>query len=360
MVSFGFAFVFTGLLLPLYIHWLKRLKIGQFIREEGPQSHVAKANTPTTGGVVFVLVVAASLILFSVLTHYCSPVAIASIILAISCAVLGLTDDLAKFMNRANKGLSAASRLLLEILFGAIFGLFLIYIQPQAKDLIISMSSYITGTGLATAHIFTLPNSVFIGLAIAVVASTTNSVNLNDGMDGLAAGVALPIFLTLSIMLVKTNNLSLAFIAVCCAGALAAFLLFNCYPARIFMGDVGSLFLGGLLAALVLSSGLTIWFIPLSLIYIFEALSVIIQVSVFKLTKPFEPPAPMNKLSLAIYKLTHKLPGEGKRVFRMSPLHHHFEAVLSEKGITEWQVVLCFWFVELVICFSVLAAFSRF
>ena len=145
-----------------------------------------------------------------------------------------------------------------------------------------------------------------------------------------------------------------------CAGALAAFLLFNCYPAKIFMGDVGSLFLGGLLAALVLCSGLTIWFIPLTLIYILETLSVIIQVSYFKLTKPYNPPKPMNKISLGFYKLTHKLPGEGKRIFRMSPLHHHFEAIMADKGIQEWQVVLGFWFVQLLICFLVLAAFSRF
>jgi len=360
MVPFGFAFVFTVLVLPFYISWLKRLQIGQFIREEGPASHVAKAKTPTTGGVLFVLAVSVSLIVFSILTDHYSMVAIATTILAAACALLGLTDDLAKFMNRANRGLSAASRLLLEMLFGAIFGLFLLYIQPQAKDLIVSMSSFVTSAGLATAHVLTLPNFVFVGLAIAMIASTTNSVNLNDGMDGLAAGVALPILLTLSIMLTKTNNLSLALIAMSCAGALTAFLFFNCYPARVFMGDVGSLFLGGLLGALVLASGLTIWFIPLASIYILEALSVIIQVSVFKLTKAYEPPLPMNKLSLTIYKLTHKLPGEGKRIFRMSPLHHHFEAVLAEKGIPEWQVVLGFWLVQLVICFAVLAAFSRF
>ena len=193
-----------------------------------------------------------------------------------------------------------------------------------------------------------------------MICATTNSVNLNDGMDGLAAGTAVSYFLTLAVMLFTTNNLSLALIAMACAGTLAAFLLFNAYPAKIFMGDIGSLFIGGLLAALVLSSGLTIWFIPLALIYILETLSVLTQVSYFKLTKPYTPPSPMNKVSLALYKLTHKLPGEGKRIFRMAPLHHHFEAVLAEKGVSEWQTVLAFWIVQLFICFIVLAAFYRF
>ncbi len=285
---------------------------------------------------------------------------IAIAILAAACGLLGLTDDLAKFMNRTNRGLSASRRLLIEMLLGALFGFLLLYIQPQAKDLIVSISSFVTSAGLSTAHVFTLPNLVFIVLAMCMIASTTNSVNLNDGMDGLATGIAVPIFLSLSLMLIKTNNLSLALLAIACAGALSAFLLFNCYPAKIFMGDVGSLFLGGLLGALVLSGGLTIWFIPLALIYILESLSVILQVSVFKLTKPYSPAVPMNHISLAIYKLTHKLPGEGKRIFRMSPLHHHFEVLLAEKGITEWQVVLGFWLVQLVICVAVLAAFSRF
>ena len=177
----------------------------------------------------------------------------------------------------------------------------------------------------ATANLLTLPAILFVILAIILVASTTNSVNLNDGMDGLAAGIALPIFLTLTLMMLKTNNFSLSLLSISCAGSLAAFLLFNRYPAKIFMGDVGSLFLGGMLAGLVLSSGLTIWFIPLALIYILESLSVIIQVSYFKLTKPFTPSTHMNIFSLFLYKLTHKLPGEGIRLLRMSPLHHHFE-----------------------------------
>jgi phospho-N-acetylmuramoyl-pentapeptide-transferase len=359
-VSFLFTFVFTALLMPVYINWLKHFQIGQFIREEGPSSHAVKAKTPTTGGVFFIIAVSLAFILISVINHYFNPTALAVLLVAIACGLIGLVDDAAKIFNKANKGLSASKRLLLETIFGAIFAGALLYMLPQAKDIILTMSSYITTIGESTAHVFSLPVFIFIPLVIAVIVATTNSVNLNDGMDGLAAGVAFPIFLTLAILLIKTNNLSLALIAMAGAGVLVAFLIYNWYPAKIFMGDVGSLFLGGLIASLVLASGLTLWFIPLAVLYILETLSVIIQVSYFKLTKPYQPPKPINKLSLAMYKLTHKLPGEGKRIFRMSPLHHHFEAVMAEKGISEWQVVLGFWFVQLFICSCVLAAFSRF
>jgi phospho-N-acetylmuramoyl-pentapeptide-transferase len=123
------------------------------------------------------------------------------------------------------------------------------------------------------------------------------------------------------------------------------------------MGDTGSLFIGGALAGLVAASGLLFWFIPLALIYIIETLSVIIQVVYFKLTKAYTPEQPMSKPKLILTKLTKRLPGEGKRFFRMAPLHHHFEAVGADKGIAEWQVVAGFWVAQLVICVAVAAAY---
>jgi phospho-N-acetylmuramoyl-pentapeptide-transferase len=123
------------------------------------------------------------------------------------------------------------------------------------------------------------------------------------------------------------------------------------------MGDTGSLFIGGLIAALVIASGTVLYFIPLSLVFIAEAVSVMLQVSYFKLTKSYTPERPMSTPALAVYKLTHRLPGEGKRLFRMAPLHHHFEAVLAEKGVKEWQVVAGFWAVQAVLCLFVLLLF---
>src|SRR5205085_4570311 len=134
----------------------------------------------------------------------------------------------------------------------------------------------------------------------------------------------------------------LAAVAAAGAGSVAGFLIYNRYKASIFMGDTGSLFLGGLMASLVLAGRLEIWFIPLSLIYILETLSVMIQVVYFKLTKDYQPEKAMSGPALVWLKLTRRLPGEGKRIFRMAPLHHHFEAVGAEKGLKEWQVVACF------------------
>jgi phospho-N-acetylmuramoyl-pentapeptide-transferase len=123
------------------------------------------------------------------------------------------------------------------------------------------------------------------------------------------------------------------------------------------MGDTGSLFLGGMMAALVIAGGIVFWFVPLSLIYIVEALSVIAQRNYFRLTKPYTPEKPMSPVALAFYKVTHKLPGEGKRIFRKTPIHHHFEELLAEKDVPESQVVLYFWLVQLALCLGVLAIF---
>lgn len=346
---FVFAFAVTSIFLPFYIKWLKTIQLGQFIREEGPASHAVKAKTPTTGGVSFILATLVSIVLFYKVDQVWSWLSVAVICSALLCAGLGLSDDLSKFKNRANKGLSARLRLLLEMSLGILFGLLLLYIAPQARYLVCSLNSH---------SFFVLPVPLFFCLSLFLVPATTNAVNLHDGMDGLAASTTMIIFTSLALMLVAMGDFHLALMAASCSGALLGFLLFNRYPAQIFMGDTGSLFLGGLLAALVLSSGLLLWFIPLSLVYILETISVIIQVSYFKLTKPYTGPKIFrNKLFLACYKLTHKLPGEGKRLLRMSPLHHHFEAVLAERGIAEWQVVLGFWLVQLLVCLIVLAAF---
>ncbi len=298
------------------------------------------------GGVAFVVATLISLVLFyicCVFSDYSISLdimAIAAAVIAFTCALLGAIDDLAKLRNRANQGLSARVRMLTEMSLGTLLAIVILKINPQATHLITFHSA------------ITVPPLIFICLSIFLVAATTNAVNLHDGMDGLATGTGLLILVSLALMFWHLENYGLVLLATSCAGALSGFLLFNRYPAKIFMGDTGSLFLGGLLAASVLTSGLLFWFIPLALIYILETLSVIVQVSYFKLTKTSDEPW--------WYKLTHKLPGEGKRLFRMAPLHHHFEAVLAEKDISEWQVVLGFWLVQLLLCVLVLAVFFTF
>jgi len=291
-----------------------------------------------------------------------------AIVLAVGllCGLVGLADDSAKVRQKANKGISASLRLGTETILGALLGLALTLAGPvclilpqalaQALGLNASSAALLT---MADIHNYvTLPVILVIALGAFLTAATTNAVNLHDGMDGLAAGTSTQVFATLAVMLFLVGQPGYATISATVALALLGFLVFNKNPAKIFMGDTGSLFIGGLMAALVLAGGLTLYFVPLSLIYIAEALSVMMQVSYFKLTKPYKPEKPMSLPALVVLKLTKRLPGEGKRLFRMAPLHHHFEAVLQPKGWAESQVVAAFWVVQFVLCILTLTLFE--
>jgi phospho-N-acetylmuramoyl-pentapeptide-transferase len=267
---------------------------------------------------------------------------------ALICGGIGFLDDYAKIRHKTNAGLSAKLRLGSETVIGALLGFVLVQFPgPHTGALYV----------FASHRLVPLPMPVFILLAAFLVAATTNALNLHDGMDGLAAGTSALVLTTLTVMLIMTGHLPLAIISATACGAILGFLAYNKNPAQIFMGDTGSLFIGGLIAALVIASGTVLYFIPLSLIYIGEAVSVMLQVSYFKLTKEYAPDRAMSAPALAIYKLTHRLPGEGKRLFRMAPLHHHFEAVLEEKGVKEWQLVAGFWAVQALLCLVVLVVF---
>jgi phospho-N-acetylmuramoyl-pentapeptide-transferase len=181
--------------------------------------------------------------------------------------------------------------------------------------------------------------------------ATTNAVNLHDGMDGLASGTCILILCTMAAIFAQTRQFSLSFLSLIVVASLVAFFFYNRNPAKIFMGDTGSLFLGGLLAALALAGGTLLWFVPLTAIYIAEVISVFIQTTYFKLTKPYTPDKPMS--TLALIKVKWKLKAEGKRYFRMAPLHHHFEMVLAERGVKEKKVVGYFWLAQALICLVV-------
>lgn len=358
--------------MPLYICWLKKFRIDQQLREEGPKSHAHKAKTPTMGGLCFMLTTALSLIGWSFFSTAKPDLGACAVIFAIGflCGVIGLLDDLAKVRQKANKGLSAALRLATETILGLVLG-FVLSLTGQVslvlpQLLANSMGLHVPPIALAqmdqmrecSAYFFLpLPAIAAILLAAFLIAATTNAVNLHDGMDGLAAGTATQVFATLAVMHFALNQTGYATISATAALALCAFLLYNKNPAKIFMGDTGSLFIGGLMAALVVGGGLTLYFVPLSLIYIAEALSVMLQVTYFKLTKPYTPEKPISYPALIFLKLTKRLPGEGKRLFAMAPLHHHFEAVLGPRGWTEWQVVAAFWAVQFVLCLATLAFF---
>ena len=282
------AFFLTVLMLPRLIKYLHVLKFGQAIREEGPQSHMHKKGTPTMGGISFIVSIVISLIVAMILDSGNIQYYILFIYTTISFSVIGYIDDMLIVVKKKNDGLAPRKKLMLQILFSVIFYILVTYIY---KDI-----NYIHIPGLD----YNL-NISYLYLIFLVFWQTgfSNAVNLTDGLDGLATSVTIITTSTFALLAYKEKNLPVLVFCLTIVGALLGFLIFNRNPAKIFMGDTGSLALGGILAAISVILHKEIAFLFIGLVYILETLSVIIQVAYFKKT--------------------------GKRIFKMSPLHHHFE-----------------------------------
>ena len=282
------AFFLTVLMLPRLIKYLHVLKFGQAIREEGPQSHMHKKGTPTMGGISFIVSIVISLIVAMILDSGNFQYYILFIYTTISFSIIGYIDDMLIVVKKKNDGLAPRKKLMLQILFSVIFYILVTYIY---KDM-----NYIHIPGLD----YNL-NISYLYLIFLVFWQTgfSNAVNLTDGLDGLATSVTIITTSTFALLAYKENNFPVLVFCLTIVGALLGFLLFNKNPAKIFMGDTGSLALGGILAAISVILHKEIAFLFIGLVYILETLSVIIQVAYFKKT--------------------------GKRIFKMSPLHHHFE-----------------------------------
>ena len=282
------AFFLTVLMLPRLIKYLHVLKFGQAIREEGPQSHMHKKGTPTMGGISFIVSIVISLIIAMILDSGNFQYYILFIYTTISFSIIGYIDDMLIVVKKKNDGLAPRKKLMLQILFSVIFYILITFIY---KDI-----NYIHIPGLD----YNL-NISYLYLIFLVFWQTgfSNAVNLTDGLDGLATSVTIITTSTFALLAYKENNFPVLVFCLTIVGALLGFLLFNKNPAKIFMGDTGSLALGGILAAISVILHKEIAFLFIGLVYILETLSVIIQVAYFKKT--------------------------GKRIFKMSPLHHHFE-----------------------------------
>lgn len=282
------AFFLTVLMLPRLIKYLHVLKFGQAIREEGPQSHMHKKGTPTMGGISFIVSIVISLIVAMILDSGNIQYYILFIYTTISFSIIGYIDDMLIVVKKKNDGLAPRKKLMLQILFSVIFYILVTFIY---KDI-----NYIHIPGLD----YNL-NISYLYLIFLVFWQTgfSNAVNLTDGLDGLATSVTIITTSTFALLAYKENNFPVLVFCLTIVGALLGFLLFNKNPAKIFMGDTGSLALGGILAAISVILHKEIAFLFIGLVYILETLSVIIQVAYFKKT--------------------------GKRIFKMSPLHHHFE-----------------------------------
>ena len=282
------AFFLTVLMLPRLIKYLHVLKFGQAIREEGPQSHMHKKGTPTMGGISFIVSIVISLIVAMILDSGNIQYYILFIYTTISFSIIGYIDDMLIVVKKKNDGLAPRKKLMLQILFSVIFYILVTFIY---KDI-----NYIHIPGLD----YNL-NISYLYLIFLVFWQTgfSNAVNLTDGLDGLATSVTIITTSTLALLAYKENNFPVLVFCLTIVGSLIGFLLFNRNPAKIFMGDTGSLALGGILAAISVILHKEVAFLFIGLVYILETLSVIIQVAYFKKT--------------------------GKRIFKMSPLHHHFE-----------------------------------
>lgn len=279
------AFVICAASGPLVIPLLHKLKFGQSIRGCGPQAHQKKSGTPTMGGLMILLAVLVTVLVWCRLT----PAVLIALLLTFGHAVIGFIDDYIKVVMKRNLGLTAKQKLLLQVLLAGAY-VYYLELQPQAV-----LSLDIPGTELM------LPlGSWYYLLVLVLLVGTTNAVNLTDGLDGLAASVTVPVTLAYAYIAYQLGNTDLSMFALALTGACLGFLVFNHYPAKVFMGDTGSLALGGGIAALALLTRTELLLVILGGIYVMEAASVILQVGYFKKTG-------------------------GKRIFRMTPIHHHFE-----------------------------------
>lgn len=315
-----FPLLSCGIVSALAGQWivplLNRLKTGQIIQEDGPQTHLVKAGTPTMGGIFFVPVaVVISLILVSIKLV---PTGISSRFIAVGLLTLGYCligwiDDWQVLRQKSNKGISPRMKLGLQILLGTIFTVWLMW----HESIVVTQVNLPGGIELSLGWLF-LPLGVF------VLAAQSNATNFTDGVDGLAAGTGAIAFLGLGAIINFTHP-DLAVICACLSGGCLGFLVHNHNPARVFMGDTGSLAIGGALGAIGLSSGCLWELFIISGIFFVESLSVIAQITYYKATKDSE--------------------GKGKRLFKMAPIHHHLEL----SGWTETQVVGSFYLINIVL-----------
>ena len=304
LLSFGGSLIVTLLVMPRLIPFLHKIKFGQSIRKEGPKSHMVKTGTPTMGGIVFVIVP----ILVMLILHPAAFTSMEMLIIIfayLGYALIGFVDDFLIVVKKNNDGLKPSIKFLMQSILAIIF--YLIY-QSIAE----------TSIQLPVLHMTLELGILYFVIIFIMFTAESNAVNLTDGLDGLCAGtslIAMAPFILFA-LLQKNNDLAMFLLAVC--GSLLGYLRFNLHPAKIFMGDTGSLAIGGLLAASAMILKQEILLILIGGVFVLEVLSVVIQVTSFKLT--------------------------GKRVFRMAPLHHHFE----EGGMKETQVVLMFWCVGFI------------
>ncbi|MBQ6839433.1 MAG: phospho-N-acetylmuramoyl-pentapeptide-transferase [Oscillospiraceae bacterium] len=309
LITAAVCTVLTGAIGYFLLPVLRALKAGQSIREDGPIWHNYKAGTPMMGGLMFIASAILCLLgsLFTMQDH----TAFYVLVLALCFGVIGFLDDFFKMKYKRNLGLTSAQKALLQMAVSAIY-LYILY-----KQGVMSGSLYIPFVNTVVP----MHPLVYIFFAMFVMVGCVNAVNLTDGVDGLSSSVTIPVMIFFTAAAVLKGKYDLALLPACLVGGLVAYLFYNWHPAKVFMGDTGSLFLGGVVCAMAFALDMPLILVLVGIVYIMETLSVILQVAYFKLT-------------------------HGKRLFKMSPIHHHFEMC----GWKEEKICIVFTAVSAVMC----------
>ena len=308
------GFLITVLLSPVFIPFLRRLKFGQSIREEGPKSHQKKSGTPTMGGIVILLSVTLST--FIMIFKFSEPSLEIYLLLFVTLGygLLGFLDDFIKVVMKRNLGLTSKQKLFGQIVIAVIFYFFYRNSAAFSPELTIPGTEFSMDMGW-----------FYMAVVVFWLVGFSNAVNLTDGLDGLLSGTSAIAFGALGVLAWNVYMYDVAVFSVAVVGSVLGFLVFNAHPAKVFMGDTGSLALGGALASIALLIKMELVLVIIGGVFVIETLSVILQVASFKT--------------------------RGKRIFKMSPLHHHYEL----SGWSEWRVVTTFWAVGLL--FAVLGIY---
>lgn len=314
-ISLIITFIVSIILGIIIIPILRKLKVGQIERDDGPKSHLKKQGTPTMGGIIIiiamVLVAIGICIYFTIngqitIAHKILPV----LLLTLGFGMIGFIDDFKKLVLKNTKGLKPSYKMLGLLIISVAYVIYLIYVLKIGTQTYIPIwKQYID-----------LPIYLYIPFAILVILGTTNAVNLTDGIDGLASSVSAIILTCLTVIGIMFGQPEISVFGSIVIGAVLGFLMFNLHPAKVFMGDTGSLLLGGVISAIALYLKMPLLLLLIAIIPVIETISVIIQVLYFRKT--------------------------GKRVFKMTPIHHHFEL----SGWTENKVVVIFSVITLIVC----------
>jgi len=303
LLSLGISFILSVLLGPLFIPLLRRLKFGQQIRTDGPQSHLKKSGTPTMGGIIIMLAMLVTFVKFASKGDEFWVLLTASL----GFGIIGFLDDYIKIVFKRSLGLTARQKLFGQLLF-AVIVCWQLYNMGHSTELLIPGTTLGIDLGW-----------FYYPFVVIIMFAASNSVNFTDGVDGLLAGTSAIAFGAFTIVALKLVQYDAAIFSAAMIGAVLGFLVYNAHPAKVFMGDMGSLGIGGGIAAVAILTKTELLLIIIGGVFVMEMLSVIIQVTSFKLRK--------------------------KRVFKMSPIHHHFEL----SGWSEWKVVSVFWGVGLLL-----------